>query len=284
MASLSDHKPPPRGKTPGNTRHKTRHGARAGSARADMQNTHFGFSEIALGDKQARVNDVFDKVAERYDLMNDLMSGGLHRAWKAALVDWLAPPRHDRRFDVLDMAGGTGDIAFRIAQVSGANAQITICDINQAMAGVGARRAHALSFRDKLRFAVGNAEALGLRNQSFDAYTIAFGIRNVPRIETALSEAYRVLRPGGRFMCLEFSKVHAPGLDALYDLYSFQAIPLMGQLVTGDGDPYRYLVESIRKFPNPDRFKRMIEHAGFGQVSYRPLTGGIAALHSGWRL
>jgi len=249
-----------------------------------MSQTHFGYETIDLGDKQGRVNEVFDKVAQRYDLMNDLMSGGLHRAWKSVMVEWLSPPRTARDFHMIDVAGGTGDIAFRTLERAGGGAHVTVCDISQAMVGVGARRAKAQGFSTKTDFTVGNAENLGFPDQKFDAYTIAFGIRNVPRIEQALEEAYRVLKFGGRFLCLEFSTVNMPGLDALYDAFSFQAIPLMGQLVTGDGDPYRYLVESIRKFPPPERFKSMIERAGFEHVTYRPLSGGIAAIHSGWRL
>jgi demethylmenaquinone methyltransferase/2-methoxy-6-polyprenyl-1,4-benzoquinol methylase len=249
-----------------------------------MPQTHFGYETIDLGDKQGRVNDVFDKVAERYDLMNDLMSGGLHRAWKSVMVEWLAPPRSARDFHMIDVAGGTGDIAFRTLERAGTGAHVTVCDINHSMVGVGARRAQALGLSEQTDFTVGNAESLGFPDQKFDAYTIAFGIRNVPRMEQALEEAYRVLKLGGRFMCLEFSTVNMPGLDALYDAFSFQAIPLMGQMVTGDGDPYRYLVESIRKFPSPERFQSMIERAGFERVSYRPLSGGIAAIHSGWRL
>jgi demethylmenaquinone methyltransferase / 2-methoxy-6-polyprenyl-1,4-benzoquinol methylase len=246
--------------------------------------THFGFETVNLSDKQTRVNDVFDKVAQRYDLMNDLMSGGLHRAWKSVMVEWLAPPGDARDFHLIDVAGGTGDIAFRTLERAGSLTHVTICDINQAMVGVGARRADTLGFSSQTDFCVGNAECLGFPDQSFDAYTIAFGIRNVPRIDLALAEAYRVLKIGGRFMCLEFSTVNMPGLDVLYDTYSFQAIPLMGSMVTGDGEPYRYLVESIRKFPAPGRFQNMIEQAGFERVSYRPLSSGIAAVHSGWRL
>lgn len=251
---------------------------------ADGQTTHFGFNEVETGAKQGMVNAVFDSVAERYDLMNDLMSGGIHRAWKIAMVDWLAPPRNARPFRVLDVAGGTGDIAFRIADAAGPGTDITVCDINPAMLGVGRRRARENGHDATCRFVAGNAESLGFPDRSFDAYTIAFGIRNVTAIDRALAEAYRVLRPGGRFLCLEFSSVDVPGLDAIYDGYSFAAIPAIGKAVTGDGSAYRYLVESIRRFPDQDRFASMISDAGFSQVSFRNLSGGIAALHSGWRI
>ena len=246
--------------------------------------THFGFQEVAEGDKQGLVNEVFAKVAERYDVMNDLMSAGLHRAWKAAMVDWLAPPKSARAFDVLDVAGGTGDIAFRIVDAAGRGTRVTVCDINEAMLAVGHQRAKKSGHDHACRFVTGNAEDLPFPDKSFDAYTIAFGIRNVTHIDRALAEAYRVLKPGGRFLCLEFSTFDLPGLDVLYDAYSFTAIPAIGKVVTGDGAAYRYLVESIRKFPDQERFARMIATAGFGRVSHRSLTGGIVALHSGWRI
>lgn len=250
----------------------------------EKSNTHFGFETVGLDDKQGRVDVVFDKVAARYDLMNDIMSGGLHRAWKSVMVEWLAPPRSSRSFEIIDVAGGTGDIAFRLAERAGDGTHVTVCDINSSMVSVGARRAIEYNLSHKVDFTVGNAETLGFPRVHFDAYTIAFGIRNVPRIDLALAEAYRVLRPGGRFLCLEFSNVDTPGLDIVYDAYSFGAIPKIGKFVTGDAQPYQYLVESIRKFPGQDRFKQMIEEAGFERVSYRNLSGGIAAIHSGWRL
>ncbi len=245
--------------------------------------THFGFREVPLTDKQALVDDVFSSVAGRYDLMNDLMSGGLHRAWKEALVTAVNPPRSERAFAVLDVAGGTGDIAFRVVAAAGPGTQATVCDINGNMLAVG--RARAAERRiDNVAFVEGNAEALPCADHSFDAYTIAFGIRNVPRIEAALLEAYRVLKPGGHFLCLEFSSADVPGFDRLYDLYSFNVIPALGRAVTGDADSYRYLVESIRKFPRPRAFADMIREAGFRRVNFTPMTGGIVALHSGWRL
>jgi demethylmenaquinone methyltransferase/2-methoxy-6-polyprenyl-1,4-benzoquinol methylase len=246
--------------------------------------THFGFQEIALQDKQQRVDDVFRSVASRYDLMNDLMSGGLHRAWKDALVTAIDPPRTRRPFSLLDLAGGTGDIAFRVVAQGGAGARATVVDINPEMLAHGRARAAERGFDDVVSFVQGNAEALPLPDCSFDAVTIAFGIRNVPTIAEALKEIHRVLRIGGRFVCLEFSVVDVPGLDALYDFYSFNVIPALGRAVTGDGEAYRYLVESIRRFPRPAAFAEMIRAASFGRVSYQIMSGGIVALHSGWRL
>jgi demethylmenaquinone methyltransferase/2-methoxy-6-polyprenyl-1,4-benzoquinol methylase len=249
----------------------------------DRSDTHFGFSTVETGRKQGLVDEVFRKVAHRYDLMNDLMSGGLHRVWKEALVTDLAPSRR-QAFRHLDVAGGTGDVAFRVLDAGGERTHVTVLDINAAMLEVGRERASARGCADRLHLVQANAESLPFEDGSFSGYTIAFGIRNVPLIENALSEARRVLRHGGRFLCLEFSTVDVPGLDRLYDLYSFNAIPTMGRLVTGDGEPYRYLVESIRRFPRPDAFAQTIRAAGFDRVSHRALTGGIASIHSGWKL
>jgi demethylmenaquinone methyltransferase / 2-methoxy-6-polyprenyl-1,4-benzoquinol methylase len=246
--------------------------------------THFGFRTVGLQDKQAMVDEVFDRVAPRYDLMNDLMSGGLHRLWKDALATAVNPPRSDRRFSVLDVAGGTGDVAFRIAKMGGAGTRVMVCDINEEMLAVGRERAAERRLDDRVSFVTGNAESLQFPDRGFDACTIAFGIRNVPRIDAALSEFYRVLKPGSRFLCLEFSTVDVPVLDAMYDFYSFNVIPALGRAVAGDADSYRYLIESIRRFPKPRAFADMIAAAGFHQVSYRLLTGGVVALHSGWRL
>src|SRR4051794_14517302 len=243
-----------------------------------------GFGEVRGGDKQILVNDVFHSVARRYDLMNDLMSGGLHRVWKDVMINALNPPKGDTPFALLDVAGGTGDIAFRAANAAGAGFRATVCDINSDMLKVGRERAAAGYLEDRVSFVEGNAEALAFPDRSFDGYTIAFGIRNVPRIDLALSEAFRVLRPGGRFLCLEFSTVDVPGLDGIYDLFSFKVIPPLGGAVTGDAESYRYLVESIRKFPKPHPFADMIRAAGFSRVSWQSLSGGIVALHSGWRL
>jgi demethylmenaquinone methyltransferase / 2-methoxy-6-polyprenyl-1,4-benzoquinol methylase len=244
--------------------------------------THFGFSTVPLEGKQDLVDDVFHKVARRYDLMNDLMSAGLHRAWKDALVSTLRPPR-DRAFAHLDVAGGTGDIAFRVLEAAGPATHVTVLDINADMLAVGRERTPA-SCEGRITFVEGNAESLPYPDKTFDAYTIAFGIRNVPRIDAALAEAFRVLRRGGRFLCLEFSHVDVPLLETLYDAYSFTAVPAMGRVVTGDGQPYRYLVESIRKFPRAETFARMMREAGFGRVTHRAMTGGIVRLHSGWKL
>jgi demethylmenaquinone methyltransferase/2-methoxy-6-polyprenyl-1,4-benzoquinol methylase len=248
------------------------------------KNTHFGFRQVPVDDKQALVDGVFRSVASRYDLMNDLMSGGLHRAWKDALVTAVDPPKGERPFALLDLAGGTGDIAFRVAAAGGAGTRATVVDINADMLQVGKERAAERGLDDAIAFLEGNAEALPFPDRSYDAVTIAFGIRNVPRIEAALAEAHRVLRLGGRFLCLEFSSVDVPGLDALYDLYSFNVIPALGRAVTGDAEAYRYLVESIRRFPRPEAFAEMMRAAGFRRVSFQRMTGGIVALHSGWRL
>jgi demethylmenaquinone methyltransferase / 2-methoxy-6-polyprenyl-1,4-benzoquinol methylase len=251
-------------------------------AKAKEKQADFGFRRVPLGDKQALVDDVFHSVARRYDLMNDLMSGGLHRAWKAALVTAVNPPKSDTPFALLDLAGGTGDVAFRVADAGGPGTHITVADINTDMLQVGRER--AAKSGHQVEFIEANAEALPFPDRSFDAVTIAFGIRNVPRIDVALSEIHRVLKIGGRFLCLEFSSVDVPGLDRLYDLYSFNVIPAVGRAVTGDAEAYRYLVESIRKFPRPEKFVDMIRAAGFRRASFQPMTGGVVALHSGWRL
>ncbi len=248
------------------------------------ETTHFGFRDVPLEDKQTLVNEVFHSVASRYDLMNDLMSMGLHRVWKDIMITTLNPPKNDAPFALLDVAGGTGDIAFRAAKAAGAGFRATVCDINADMLQVGRERATKAHLDDRVAFVEGNAEALAFPDRAFDAYTIAFGIRNVPRIDLALAEAYRVLRPGSRFLCLEFSTVDVPGLDRLYELFSFRVIPPLGRAVAGDAESYQYLVESIRKFPRPNAFADMIRAAGFSRVNWQRLSGGIVALHSGWRL
>lgn len=245
--------------------------------------THFGFQTVPEADKAGMVHGVFTRVASKYDIMNDLMSGGVHRLWKDGMMDWLAPRPGQR---LLDVAGGTGDIAFRIAELvraRGGEAAVTVCDINAAMLGEGVRRAKEKD-ESGIEWVCGNAEALPFPDASFDSYTIAFGIRNVTHIENALTEARRVLKPGGRFLCLEFSKVEVPGLDTLYDAYSFKLMPKIGGLVAQDEDSYRYLAESIRRFPPQAKFASMISDAGLDQVKVRNLSGGIAAMHSAWRL
>ncbi len=257
---------------------------------------HFGFTPIAPEQKADKVKEVFASVAGKYDLMNDVMSGGLHRLWKNHMVRTLAPwPGRD----YLDVAGGTGDIAFRIQdamqqrlqhlhQPPEATGSITVCDINEAMLREGEARS-----RNQLRpwkqavplqWLCGNAEKLPLPDASYDGYTIAFGIRNVTDIQQALREAYRVLKPGGQFLCLEFSPDIKPALKPVYDAYSFQLIPRFGKWLTGDKGAYDYLVESIRLFPRAERFKQMMQEAGFSRVSYHYHTGGIVALHRGWKV
>jgi demethylmenaquinone methyltransferase/2-methoxy-6-polyprenyl-1,4-benzoquinol methylase len=243
----------------------------------------FGFRDVPEADKEGLVREVFSSVAKRYDLMNDLMSAGVHRLWKDAMVEWLNPRPGWR---IIDVAGGTGDIAFRIAAMAcarGGEASVVVCDINPDMVGEGIRRAEARGER-AIEWLTGDAENLPVPDAAFDAYTIAFGIRNVTHIDKALAEARRVLKPGGRFLCLEFSRVEAPGLDALYDAYSFEVLPRLGRLVADDEAAYRYLAESIRRFPPQAKFAKMIEKAGLSRVKVRNLAGGIAAMHSAWRI
>jgi demethylmenaquinone methyltransferase / 2-methoxy-6-polyprenyl-1,4-benzoquinol methylase len=243
--------------------------------------THFGFQTVEEGQKAGLVHGVFTRVASKYDIMNDLMSLGIHRIWKDAMMDWLAPRPGQR---LLDVAGGTGDVAFRFLKRAGAGAHATVLDLTESMLLEGQKRAEAENMAQSLNWIVGDAMALPFADNSFDVYTISFGIRNVTRIEDALREAYRVLRPGGRLMVLEFSHIPNDMMQKAYDLYSFNVIPVMGQVVANDRDSYQYLVESIRRFPGQERFAQMIREAGFGQVKYRNLSLGIAALHSGWKL
>lgn len=243
--------------------------------------THFGFETVPESEKAGRVHGVFTSVASKYDVMNDAMSLGIHRLWKDAMLDWLAPRAGMR---LLDVAGGTGDISFRfLDRVKGAG-HATVLDMTESMLVEGRKRAEAAKQADKLAWITGDAMQLPFPDNSFDAYTISFGIRNVTRIQDAIAEAYRVLRPGGRFLVLEFSRIPVPGMQKLYDLYSFNVIPKMGKAIAGDADSYQYLVESIRRFPPQDQFAAMIRDGGFDQVKYRNLTMGIAALHSGWKL
>ena len=240
--------------------------------------THFGFRTVGIEEKASLVGDVFTSVAGRYDLMNDLMSGGIHRLWKEAMIDWLNPRPGMR---ILDVGDGTGDIAFRIRAHGGG--PVIVCDVNEAMLTVGRDRGIERGLIEGISWVCGDAERLPIADASVDAYTIAFCLRNVTRAEAALKEARRVLRPGGRFLCLEFSRVILPVLDRLYDLYSFRVLPLLGQMVAGNADAYRYLAESIRRFPSQERFASMIAAAGLDLVKYRNLSGGIAAIHSAWR-
>ncbi|MFN7001867.1 MAG: bifunctional demethylmenaquinone methyltransferase/2-methoxy-6-polyprenyl-1,4-benzoquinol methylase UbiE [Roseinatronobacter sp.] len=243
--------------------------------------THFGFQTVDEDQKAGLVQGVFSSVASKYDVMNDLMSVGIHRIWKDAMMDWLAPRPGQQ---LLDVAGGTGDVSFRFLGRAGQTAHATVLDLTEPMLIEGQNRAEAANMAHQLDWIVGDAMALPFEANNFDVYSISFGIRNVTRVEDALSEAFRVLRPGGRLMVLEFSQIPNDMLQKAYDLYSFNVIPTMGKLVTGDRDSYQYLVESIRRFPDQDRFAEMIRAAGFDQVKYRNLSMGIAALHSGWKI
>ena len=242
--------------------------------------THFGFETVIESEKAGRVKSVFGSVASRYDIMNDVMSGGIHRVWKDAMMDWLAPRSGQK---LLDVAGGTGDIAYRFLKRAG-QGHATVLDLTEEMLVEGRKRAEASQMVDQLDWSVGDAMALPFPDNSFDVYTISFGIRNVTRPQDALSEAFRVLRPGGRLMVLEFSQIPNPAMQWAYDRYSFNLIPLMGQLIANDRDSYQYLVESIRKFPDQDMFLNMVRSAGFENAKYRNLTAGVACLHSGWKI
>ena len=241
----------------------------------------FGYRDVPASEKAGMVARVFESVAPRYDLMNDLMSGGVHRLWKNALIDVLNP-RAGEKF--LDVAGGTGDIAFRIAQKVGDAADVAVCDINPAMLEVGRDRAVDRGLLRGLTWTAGDAEALPFPDRSFDAYTIAFGLRNVTDIDKALAEAHRVLRPGGRFYCLEFSKVTSAPVGRAYDAYSERALPLLGRMIARDAESYRYLHESIRRFPPQHELAARMAGVGFEQVGWRNMTLGVVALHSGWRI
>ncbi|MEP3638520.1 MAG: bifunctional demethylmenaquinone methyltransferase/2-methoxy-6-polyprenyl-1,4-benzoquinol methylase UbiE [Paracoccaceae bacterium] len=242
--------------------------------------THFGYTEVPEAEKAGRVQGVFSSVASRYDVMNDVMSMGIHRIWKDAMMDWLAPRAGQR---LLDVAGGTGDISFRFLKRAG-HAHATVLDLTEPMLIEGRKRAEAERLADSLDWVVGDAMALPFEDNSFDVYTISFGIRNVTRPQEALNEAYRVLKPGGRLMVLEFSQIPNDGLQKLYDMYSFNVIPQMGQMIANDRDSYQYLVESIRNFPDQDTFLGMVQAAGFENAKYRNMTMGVACLHSGWKI
>ncbi|WP_170770918.1 bifunctional demethylmenaquinone methyltransferase/2-methoxy-6-polyprenyl-1,4-benzoquinol methylase UbiE [Ruegeria lacuscaerulensis] len=242
--------------------------------------THFGFETVREAEKAGRVQGVFNSVASKYDVMNDVMSMGIHRVWKDAMMDWLAPRPGQR---LLDVAGGTGDISFRFLKRAG-HGHATVLDLTEPMLVEGRQRAEADQMADSLNWVVGDAMSLPFEDNTFDVYTISFGIRNVTRPQEALNEAYRVLKPGGRLMVLEFSQLPNDGLQMLYDLYSFNVIPRMGKLIANDYDSYQYLVESIRKFPDQETFLGMVRAAGFENAKYRNLSMGIAALHSGWKI
>ncbi len=257
----------------------------AGATKRDSpaDEADFGFIRVSVEEKQALVDDVFEKVAGRYDLMNDFMSAGVHRIWKDILVTKTGISAK-RPFRHIDVAGGSGDVAFRIADRGGPKTHVTVADINNEMLEVGRARASKRKIPGRIEFVEANAEDLPFPDSTFDAYTIAFGIRNVPRRNLALSEAWRVLKRSGRFLCLEFSTVDVPLLDTLYESYSFTAIPAIGKIVTGDGHPYRYLVESIAKFPDAENFCNELSNAGFRRTGFTRLSGGIVAIHSGWKL
>jgi demethylmenaquinone methyltransferase/2-methoxy-6-polyprenyl-1,4-benzoquinol methylase len=242
--------------------------------------THFGYQEVPESEKAGRVRGVFGSVASKYDVMNDAMSFGIHRVWKDAMMDWLAPRPGQR---LLDVAGGTGDISFRFLKRAG-HGHATVLDLTEEMLVEGRRRAEAEALAQSLDWVVGDAMALPFDDNSFDVYTISFGIRNVTRPEDALAEAFRVLRPGGRLMVLEFSHIPNELMQKVYDLYSFNIIPRLGQAIANDRDSYQYLVESIRRFPDQETFLGMVRDAGFGNAKYRNLSMGIACLHSGWKI
>lgn len=242
--------------------------------------THFGFQTVPESEKAGRVQGVFGSVASKYDIMNDVMSVGIHRIWKDAMMDWLAPRAGQR---LLDVAGGTGDVSFRFLKRAG-NAHATVLDLTEPMLVEGRKRAEATQKADQLDWVVGDAMKLPFDDSTFDVYTISFGIRNVTRPQEALNEAYRVLKPGGRLMVLEFSQIPNASMQWAYDRYSFNVIPVMGQIIANDRDSYQYLVESIRKFPDQDTFLNMVRQAGFENAKYRNLTMGVACLHSGWKI
>ena len=242
--------------------------------------THFGAQQVPEDEKAGMVRSLFSDVANKYDIMNDVMSVGIHRIWKEAMMDWLAPRPGQK---LLDVAGGTGDVSFKFLKRAG-HGHATVCDLTEGMLVEGRKRAEADAMAESLDWVVGDAMALPFEDNTFDVYTISFGIRNVTRPQEALNEAYRVLRPGGRLMVLEFSQLPNPMMQKAYDLYSFNVIPRMGQVIANDRDSYQYLVESIRNFPDQETFLGMVKQAGFGNAKYRNLTMGVAALHSGWKL
>ncbi len=251
----------------------------------EKNKTNFGYQEVNVEDKQSLVGGVFDKVATNYDIMNDIMSAGLHRVWKTLMVNQIGITNNTQPKHLLDVAGGTGDIAYRAMKRARRHhhpLDVTVLDINFNMLKVGKKRMSQKIMGSDIRFLAGNAEMLPFEDNSVDAYSIAFGIRNVTHIDKALKEAYRVLKPGGQFLCLEFSHVTLDKVDKLYDMWSFYAIPRIGKFIAGDDEPYQYLVESIRRFPKAEDFAIMIEEAGFARVKFDRLTAGVAALHQAW--
>lgn len=245
---------------------------------------NFGFQKVNASEKEGLVRNVFNSVNNNYDIMNDLMSFGTHRIWKNIMVEWLAPRPS---WKIIDVAGGTGDIALRILHhvknSSTSDGIINVCDINESMINNGRNKAINQGVLNEIKWTVGNAQNLPFSDMGFDAYTIAFGLRNVTNLQMALQEAYRVLKPGGRFMCLEFSKLTSPILDKFYDFYSFSILPNLGKVITGDKDAYKYLVESIRLFPDQSEVCNLMEQNGFKNIKYRNLSNGIVAIHSGWK-
>jgi len=254
--------------------------AATAAAAGETTTTHFGFQTVKESEKAGMVKGVFDSVADQYDIMNDVMTVGIHRSWKNSLIDSLNPRPNMK---LLDVAGGTGDIAFRFLD-SAPGGHVTVCDINAEMLRVGQRRAEEAGYAERADFVCGDAMKLPFSDREMDAYTIAFGIRNVTRIEAALAEAYRVLKPGGKFLCLEFSPTVVPMLQKGYDAYSFNVMPKMGELIANDSDSYQYLAESIRRFPTPANFEAMIKKAGFSRTGYRTMTAGFVAVHFGTRI
>ena len=244
------------------------------------QTTHFGFETVPEAQKAGKVQNIFNSVASKYDIMNDVMSAGIHRIWKEAMMDWLAPRPGQK---LIDVAGGTGDVSFKFLKRSGSG-HATVLDITENMLIEGRKRAETDKILGSLDWVVGDAMSLPFADNSFDVYTISFGIRNVTQPQEALNEAFRVLQPGGRLMVLEFSQIPVPLVQKAYDLYSFKVIPTMGKLIANDRSSYQYLVESIRKFPDQETFLSMLQNAGFKNTGYRNLSLGIAALHSGWRI
>ena len=259
--------------------HVTDHDDLSDDAGSDDNSIDFGFRQVNRAEKAGLVRDVFDSVANRYDLMNDLMSGGVHRLWKAAMIDWMAPQPHQT---LIDLAGGTGDIGQRFLRAGGGFAHIT--DINESMLMAGKKRRDLQSLANKMNWCNANAEQLPFADNAADLVTIAFGLRNVTDRPAALAEAHRVLKAGGRFLCLEFSQVDNAVLQRLYDAWSFSILPTMGQMVAGDAESYRYLVESIRQFPRKEILADMFADAGFAQIRIRSMTGNIACIHSGWKM